>query len=150
MGGILKMIHGQGMADAESFDPDLDAWDAWRPEEVAARLAGVPPPWYVAGGWALDLFLGYQRRPHEDIEIGVLHGRFDQIVAALIGYEFFWLLMTEFGRSPRLVTCWTGTTRRGCASRRAVAGGSISSANRPQAISGFAVATRASNCPMSD
>jgi hypothetical protein len=89
MGGIPTMIDGQSMPDAESFDPDLDAWDAWRPEEVAARLAGVPAPWYVAGGWALDLFLGYQRRAHEDIEIGVPHDRFDQIVPALIGFEFF-------------------------------------------------------------
>ncbi len=83
------MIDGQGMPDAKSFDPDLHAWEAWRPEEVATRLAGVPAPWYVAGGWALDLFLGYQRRAHEDIEIGVPHGQFDQIVAALIGYELF-------------------------------------------------------------
>jgi hypothetical protein len=89
MSGIPKMIDGQGMPDAESFDPDVDAWDAWRPEEVSARLANGRAPWHVAGGWALDLFLGYQRRAHEDIEIEVPHGRFDQVVAALTGYEFF-------------------------------------------------------------
>jgi hypothetical protein len=83
------MTDGRAMPDSESFDPDLEAWDAWRPEEVAALLAGVSAPWCVAGGWALDLFLGYQRRAHEDLEIAVPHDRFEQIAAALVGYEFF-------------------------------------------------------------
>ena len=38
--------------------PDIEAWDAWHPRTLAARLAGVTFPWYVAGGWAVDLFLG--------------------------------------------------------------------------------------------
>jgi hypothetical protein len=32
----------------------------------------VPQPWWVAGGWALDLFLGRRTRPHADLEISVL------------------------------------------------------------------------------
>ncbi|HEU0113240.1 MAG TPA: hypothetical protein VFQ80_01105 [Thermomicrobiales bacterium] len=50
-------------AEAESmgFDPDAAAWDAWRPDEIGRLLAGVQAPWRVAGGWALDLFLGEQR-----------------------------------------------------------------------------------------
>jgi hypothetical protein len=58
---------------------------AWHPREVAERLAGVKAPWYVAAGWALDLFRGEQRRPHGDTEIGVpaamfpeLRGRFTE------------------------------------------------------------------------
>ena len=43
---------------AGAFEPDLSLWDAWRPEEVAALLADVQSPWYVAAGWAIDLFLG--------------------------------------------------------------------------------------------
>jgi hypothetical protein len=35
-------------------------------------------PWWVAGGWAVDLFLGHQTREHADIEIAVL--REDQLV----------------------------------------------------------------------
>jgi hypothetical protein len=57
--------------DSQAFDADLVEWDAWRPEEIARRLAGVGAPWYVAAGWALELFLGEQRREHEDLEIGV-------------------------------------------------------------------------------
>jgi hypothetical protein len=58
-------------------------WDAWRPEEASARLAEVAVPWYVAAGWAIDLFLGTQRREHEDLEVGVPAARFDEVAAAL-------------------------------------------------------------------
>jgi hypothetical protein len=39
---------------------------------VAAYFAKSSLPWYVAGGWAVDLFLGRQTRPHQDIEVAVL------------------------------------------------------------------------------
>lgn len=71
------------------FAPDLTAWDAWRPEEVARRLTGVATPWYVAAGWAIDLFLGGQRREHGDLEIGVPRHGFDEIAERLVGYELF-------------------------------------------------------------
>lgn len=73
------------------FAPDLDAWDAWRPEEIAVRLAGVDVdvPWCVAGGWAIDLFLGSQRREHDDLEIAVPADRFGPIEVALPCLEFF-------------------------------------------------------------
>jgi len=35
-------------------------------------MAGFPQPWWVAGGWALDLFLGRKTRPHADLEISIL------------------------------------------------------------------------------
>jgi len=28
-------------------------------------------PWFIAGGWAIDLFLNKETREHEDIEIGI-------------------------------------------------------------------------------
>jgi hypothetical protein len=39
---------------------------------TAAHFAKYPLPWYVAGGWAVDLFLGRQTRLHKDIEVAVL------------------------------------------------------------------------------
>jgi aminoglycoside-2''-adenylyltransferase len=38
---------------------------------VAALLEGFESPWYVSGGWAIDLFVGTETRDHEDLEIGV-------------------------------------------------------------------------------
>jgi Aminoglycoside-2''-adenylyltransferase len=72
-----------------SFAHDLVAWDAWRPEEAAWRLARVEAPWYVAAGWAIDLFLGGRRREHEDLEIAVPSDRFGEVVDALAGLELF-------------------------------------------------------------
>jgi hypothetical protein len=63
-------------------------WEAWRPGEVAARLAGVRARWYVAGGWAIDLFLGERTRPHDDLEIAVAATDFPAVRAALAGHEF--------------------------------------------------------------
>src|SRR2546427_535915 len=39
---------------------------------IAAIMRGFKRPWFVAGGWALDLFLGRETREHEDIEIAIL------------------------------------------------------------------------------
>jgi hypothetical protein len=45
-------------------------------------------PWYVAAGWAIDLFLGKQRREHEDLELGVPATQFDRVAAALGQLDF--------------------------------------------------------------
>lgn len=34
-------------------------------------MEGFAAPWCVAGGWALDLFLGRASRPHDDVELAV-------------------------------------------------------------------------------
>lgn len=51
--------------------PD-DAWNPWLPAHLAERLKGTSDIWYVAGGWALDLWHGAQTREHEDLEFVVL------------------------------------------------------------------------------
>ncbi len=74
---------------AEPFDADVDAWDAWDPSTIAARLRGVSTPWCVVGGWALDLFRGEQTREHEDLEIAVPQAGFDEIAHRLGDLDFF-------------------------------------------------------------
>ena len=75
-----------------AIELDVSKWDAWRPEEVARLLEGVEAPWCVAAGWALDLFLGGQRREHRDLEIAVPGERFDEVAEALAGFELFIVL----------------------------------------------------------
>jgi hypothetical protein len=69
------------MPDAQRWDgPPVEAWSmAWTPDQAAAALAGVAAPWAVAGGWALDLWLGGQTREHEDLEIAVPTACFPEI-----------------------------------------------------------------------
>lgn len=38
---------------------------------VAVLMDGFPADWFVAGGWAVDLYLGRVTRAHADIEVGI-------------------------------------------------------------------------------
>jgi hypothetical protein len=69
--------------------PDVDAWDSWHPRVAAERLAGLDAPWYVAAGWAVDLFRGGQTRAHEDLEIAVPADRFDLVAARFPDCDFY-------------------------------------------------------------
>ncbi|MEV0136058.1 hypothetical protein AB0H83_47430 [Dactylosporangium sp. NPDC050688] len=83
-------LPGGGTAVSPGDVEALEArWaDCWTPREVADRLAGVAAPWYVAAGWALDLFRGTQTRAHHDIEIAVPAGRFPEIRERFAGFAF--------------------------------------------------------------
>ncbi len=72
-----------------AIDPFETKWQAWRPHDVAQLLAGVRVPWYVAAGWALELFLGGGHRDHDDLELAAPNSRFDEIVEALGELEIF-------------------------------------------------------------
>ncbi|MFJ4773758.1 nucleotidyltransferase domain-containing protein [Streptomyces uncialis] len=60
----------------------------WTPSEVARRLAGISAPWYVAAGWALDLFRGRQTRSHGDIEIAIPAASFPEVRHRFPGHVF--------------------------------------------------------------
>jgi len=60
-----------------------------QPHDVAALLVGINLPWWVAGGSALDLFIGFQTRPHGDLDVGVLRRDAAGVIAGLSGWEFF-------------------------------------------------------------
>ncbi|MFE7592129.1 nucleotidyltransferase domain-containing protein [Kitasatospora sp. NPDC057512] len=60
----------------------------WTPGEVAQRLAGIGTPWYVAAGWALDLFRGRRTRAHGDIEIGIPAAGYPEVRDRFPGYAF--------------------------------------------------------------
>jgi hypothetical protein len=47
----------------------LGSWDPLTPGEVVRELEGVGCPWWLAGGWAIDLHLGRQTREHGDIDV---------------------------------------------------------------------------------
>lgn len=69
--------------------PGIDAWNPWHPGEAMKQLAGISSWWCVAGGWALDLWLGEQTRPHRDLEIAVLRSDFSTFRARLSRFDFF-------------------------------------------------------------
>lgn len=66
-----------------------DAWDAWTPDELCARLGCSNADWYVVGGWALDLWHGYQTRAHEDLEFAVRPEQVECCRKSLSELDFF-------------------------------------------------------------
>lgn len=62
------------------FEALYGRWEPPPLDELAALLG--PVPWWVAGGWALELFTGVPR-PHEDVDIGVPRGALPELVAQL-------------------------------------------------------------------
>jgi len=49
-----------------------DPWEALSVGEVVSLLDGLPVRWWIAGGQAIDLFIGSSTRPHQDVDVAVL------------------------------------------------------------------------------
>jgi hypothetical protein len=50
----------------------LGRWSPLSLGELATLFQGADFPWWVGGGWALDLFVGHQTRAHDDLDVNVL------------------------------------------------------------------------------
>jgi len=64
-------------------------------ERVADLLRGFSAPWFVAGGWAIDLFLERVTRPHEDVDIALLRRDQAAIRPHLSGWTFTKVVLGE-------------------------------------------------------
>ncbi|MER5685167.1 amino acid transporter [Streptomyces sp. NPDC002205] len=67
-------------------------WGPWDPAplaEVARRFAPLRTPWWIAGGYAVELAVGHAFREHVDIDVTLL--RRDQLTAqqVLAGWEWW-------------------------------------------------------------
>jgi hypothetical protein len=65
----------------------LGTWASVEPSAASSILAAVPSPWWIAGGWAIDLFVGRQTRSHGDLDVQVLRRDLDGVLAALPGWD---------------------------------------------------------------
>jgi len=52
-------------------------------------FANASVPWWIAGGWAIDLFLGRETRPHNDLDIGVLRRDVGEVLRSIPDWEAF-------------------------------------------------------------
>jgi len=55
----------------ESRREDGERWEPVDPHRAAAWLAAWTGPWWIGGGWAIDLFLDETTRPHHDLDVGI-------------------------------------------------------------------------------
>ncbi len=68
---------------------DHTLWDPLSYKEASLRLQSRGINAWVAGGWALDLFLGRQTRPHVDTDIVIRRSDQARIAEAFPGWEVF-------------------------------------------------------------
>lgn len=80
---------------------ELGEWDPLDVLEAAALLGSLPLPWWIAGGQALDLFIGRSTREHGDLDVEVL--RRDQLALqeALAGWDLRIALDGKLAPWPR-------------------------------------------------
>jgi len=67
----------------------LGAWQSVHPAQCEEWFSTVTASWWVAGGWALDLYAGTQSRPHGDLDVGILRRDVRDVLAALSSWEVF-------------------------------------------------------------
>ena len=65
----------------------MSEWESLRPDAAVELLRDLDAPWWIAGGWSLDLFLGYELRPHEDLDVAVLQRDHTRLRDALPDWE---------------------------------------------------------------
>jgi hypothetical protein len=63
-------------------------WSGMTPRDIAQLLAAFDRPWWVAGGWAIDLALGRETRTHADMDIALLRGDEVAVHRLLPDWEF--------------------------------------------------------------
>ena len=61
-------------------------WNPLSVAEAADRFSVFPGRWWIAGGWAIDLFVGRQTRAHADIDVLILRGDQRHLFDTLAGW----------------------------------------------------------------
>jgi hypothetical protein len=52
-------------------------------------MGGFDAPWWIAGGWALDLWIGSESRPHRDLDVAILRGDQKKLHENFDGWELY-------------------------------------------------------------
>ncbi|MDP9726786.1 hypothetical protein P4574_19715 [Priestia megaterium] len=63
---------------------------------ITSLLSDFDKPWFFAGGWAIDLFIGRETRNHSDIEIALYRKDQLEIKAYLKEWDFKKVVKGEF------------------------------------------------------
>ena len=100
------------------MQPDIEAWDPWHPGDFAARMEKAKFPWFVVGGWAIDLFLGKPTRDHEDLEIAVPSSFFGMLPPRFAEFDF-WIPQGERKLAPMSTETLAGESHQTWAYERA-------------------------------
>jgi hypothetical protein len=64
-------------------------WKHLRPGDAAELLAGFEGPWWIAGGWAIEMFSG-TARPHDDLDVCVFERDVPSFVEHVLATHHVW------------------------------------------------------------
>ncbi|HUP18207.1 MAG TPA: hypothetical protein VM848_19420 [Acidimicrobiia bacterium] len=59
----------------------------YKPADIAHLFKDLSAWWAVAGGWAIDCFMGSETRSHADLDIAVLRRDAQLIRQQLVGWD---------------------------------------------------------------
>src|SRR5699024_6878273 len=62
-----------GLLPPEEFRHWYGRWEPLDPTSIAAFMEGFDRPWWIIGGWSIEVVTGVCR-PHEDMDISILSG----------------------------------------------------------------------------
>ncbi|WP_137789126.1 hypothetical protein [Bacillus sp. E(2018)] len=85
--------------------------EIWKPlsvYEIQGILSPIPIQWWIAGGWALDLYLDRMTREHDDIDVVILRSQHLLLQRYLAsdweGYKAFKGKLTPWNMNEKLET----------------------------------------------
>jgi len=77
------------MSSHDSPACSVAEWYRASPRDAVEWFARASVPWWVAGGWAIDLFLNRSTRQHHDLDVGVLRRDIGEILRSIEPCETF-------------------------------------------------------------
>src|SRR5215213_9050171 len=69
---------------------NLWEWEEFDAPRLLEVMADFNAPWWVAGGWALDLWMERESRPHHDVDIAILRGDQQKLYRSLSRWELYY------------------------------------------------------------
>lgn len=78
-----------------------DPWDPLSITEVRDRFIPFDVDWWIAGGHAIDLFLGWQTRPHADLDVEMFRQDRDILFDVFDGWDLHFVSESQLHRWER-------------------------------------------------
>jgi hypothetical protein len=69
---------------------DLWKWEDFDPSRLSSLMRSFHAPWWVAGGRALDLWMGRQTRAHQDVDVAILRDDQKHVHETFGGWELYY------------------------------------------------------------
>ena len=85
--------------------PDHWRWEDFDPSRLSNLMRSFHAPWWVAGGRALDLWMGRQTRAHQDVDVAILRADQKQLHEIFCGWELYYAT-PDHRLLPYWSECW--------------------------------------------